>query len=433
MKAVGGLFSGVASYANVVAAVWRAAQGKRDRGSVRAFLSRLDQNVNEITRELVAGEYRFGDYAAFAVRDPKTRVIHAPAFRDRVVHHAMMAVLGPVLERGAIAHSYACRRGMGMHLAIRQVRNWARRTGGFLKADVHKYYDAVSHDMLRVELGRRFREKQVHALFDRLLASYAHHPGHGLPIGALTSQYLGNFHLDPLDHWVLQYLKPRHYARYMDDMLVMDEPARLREARDAMAAQLACRGLSIKHGGVINHDIMGIPWLGFTVYPDRIRLNAAGRRRLRIRFHRAERAACGELELQKRVTALFAHAMHADDAAWRGEVCRFSRFGDMQETEPRDAGRILEQLRGEVPGGVPQQEAPGQPQQEPGLPRVPGSPRYDGMDLPPDDACSRAPATSLTAGDQTKGKSPPPADSDTQKGFAKAAGGAPLPQPPSST
>jgi len=426
MKAVGGLFGAVATHGNVRAAAWRAARGKMDRGPVRAFLAGLDRNVHEIVRELATGDFRFGTYAAFAVRDPKTRMIHAPSFRDRVVHHAMMAVLGPVMERGAMAHSYACRAGMGMHLAVRQVRQWARRRGAFLKADVHKYYDSVAHEVLRAALARRFREKRVLALFDRLLESYAHHPGHGLPIGALTSQYLGNFHLDPVDHWVQQHLRPRHYARYMDDMLLMDEPERLPDVRDALAGRLGEYGLSIKHGGVINHDASGIPWLGFTVYPDRIRLNAAGRRRLRLRLRVAERAGYGEPELQARVTALFAHAMLGDDAAWRREACRFSRFGDRQETAPRDAGRVMEQPPGLVPCGDPQQEAPGQPQQEPWLPGFSGPPRYDGMDLPPDDACSCAPAAPEAAGDQPMGKSPPAADSDSQQGLAKAAGGAPV-------
>ena len=39
-------------------------------------------------------------------------------FRDRVVHHAVMAPLEPWLDCRFIAHSYACRPGKGAHRAV---------------------------------------------------------------------------------------------------------------------------------------------------------------------------------------------------------------------------------------------------------------------------------------------------------------------------
>lgn len=118
------------------------------------------------------------------------------------------------------------------------------------------------------------------------------------------------------------------YVRYMDDMLLLGEPAVLRRVRNALADRLAVLGLSIKQGGVINHAAQGVPWLGFTLYPDRVRLNAPGRRRLRRRLRQLERADPPPLELQSRTTSLFAHARQADDVAWRRVVCRFSPLGD---------------------------------------------------------------------------------------------------------
>ena len=35
----------------------------------------------------------------FHIHDPKPRVIHAPCFRERVLHHAVVAYMGPVLDR----------------------------------------------------------------------------------------------------------------------------------------------------------------------------------------------------------------------------------------------------------------------------------------------------------------------------------------------
>ena len=45
----------------------------------------------------------------------------------------------------------------------------------------------------------------------------------GLPIGNLTSQFFSNVYLNKLDQYAKHVLKCRHYARYVDDIVVLDE------------------------------------------------------------------------------------------------------------------------------------------------------------------------------------------------------------------
>jgi hypothetical protein len=363
MKRIGGLFERIADRETLGLAAWRAAQGKRHRPEVREFLCDLDGESNRIIRELRDGEYRFGAYRTFPIRDPKSRLIHAPPFRDRVVHHAIVSVAGPVFEKGAIAQSHACRQGHGQHAALATARRWIRSGDGFFKGDVAKYYDSVDHSRLREQLARRFRERRLLDLFDRLLESHQHTPGRGLPIGALTSQYLGNFFLDPLDHWMTQTRSMKRYLRYMDDFLVFGHPDELRSLLKDCAAVLDGFGLRLKNGGVINRCDTGVPWLGFVVYPDRLRLNRLGRRRLRRRLKDLERGwedgEIGELELQSRSESLFAHARVGDDLGWRRMVSGFSRLGETQGPLQRAARRLVEQRRQELPLGVSQQEEAG--------------------------------------------------------------------------
>ena len=65
-----------------------------------------------------AGPGRPGGYVSFEVHAPKRRLISAAPFRDRVVHHALHAVIAPLFERGFIAHSYANRVAKGTHRAV---------------------------------------------------------------------------------------------------------------------------------------------------------------------------------------------------------------------------------------------------------------------------------------------------------------------------
>lgn len=423
MKAIGGLFDQITTYENVAHAAWRAAQGKRDRLEVRKFFAQAEANISRIACDLATGDFAFEPYRAFPIRDPKTRLIHAPSFRDRVVHHAIVAVAGPVFERGAIPHSYACRAGRGQHAALNQVRAWLRRGDWFLKMDVAKYYDSMPHDRLLDRLARRFREQRLLRLWAALLASYAHTPGHGLPIGALTSQYLGNFYLDAVDHAVREELHISRYCRYMDDMLLLADPQTLLHARAEVAGRLAALGLRLKHGGVMNRCTLGVPFLGFTLYPDRTRLDARGRRRLGRKLRTLDRGVMSDGVRQSRAEALFAHAAWADDLAWRQALCRRTaqrRLGDRQGDASCDARRLLGQHGQEVPLRLSQQEEASQPQQESGLPTVPLL-RHGGADGPPDDAGSRALAD--LAGDETQGKTSLPADRCPPDGAVTKAGG----------
>jgi len=62
--------------------------GKRDRFEVRQFLSSLELNLLRMSAELQAGTLVVGRYHQFVIYDPKERVITAPCFEERILHHA---------------------------------------------------------------------------------------------------------------------------------------------------------------------------------------------------------------------------------------------------------------------------------------------------------------------------------------------------------
>ena len=53
-------------------------------------------------------------------------MVSAAPFRDRVVHHALCAVIEPIFERGFIFDSYANRKGKGTHRGGRPLREVPR-------------------------------------------------------------------------------------------------------------------------------------------------------------------------------------------------------------------------------------------------------------------------------------------------------------------
>ena len=117
----------VADLGNLARAFWLAARGKRTRPEVLAFTADLDRHLADLARDLLSGTVPVGDLRSFQIRDPKPRTIHAPCFRERVLHHALIAQIGPPLDRTLVDDTYACRPGKGTLAAVLRAQRLLRR------------------------------------------------------------------------------------------------------------------------------------------------------------------------------------------------------------------------------------------------------------------------------------------------------------------
>ena len=328
MKSTGGLLARIVDRENLVRAVWLAARGRREQPAVRGFIANLEAEIKRIGEELHHGRPECGHCDTFTIFDPKERIITAPVFRERVLHHAVMAVCGPVLESRLPHHSYACRTGKGTLAAVEAARRFAQGHGWFVKMDVRKFFDSIPRDRLAARVCRLFREATVQAIFDRLIDAYEPGRERGLPIGTLVSQHLANFYLSALDTHILQDLRPAGYVRYMDDMaLWTTDRHAARTVLEGVSAFISTElGLELKTGTFINRSGRGMDFLGHRVFPCRIGLNRASRRRFQCKARALHAAwvngSLPENECQQRGTALTAFTQHAACLRWRRRVVR---------------------------------------------------------------------------------------------------------------
>ncbi|MFZ0256370.1 MAG: RNA-dependent DNA polymerase, partial [Gammaproteobacteria bacterium] len=126
MKRLGGIWSQVVDFANLLHAYRKARRGKGQSPDVARFTLDLEREILALQWELMSGAYQPGAYRLFTVYERKPRLIAAAPFRDRVVHHAVMNLVEPPLDRTFIDDSYACRRGRGTHAAVTRYQGWAR-------------------------------------------------------------------------------------------------------------------------------------------------------------------------------------------------------------------------------------------------------------------------------------------------------------------
>jgi len=321
-----GLYHQITEPDNLRLAFKKALKGKSDRREVIDFRCSLDDNLVRMRTELLTGDIHTGPYRFFTVRDPKERTICAAPFRDRVLHHAVMNICEPELERYAVDDSYACRPGKGLHRALKRAQHYSRKSSWYLKLDIRKYFDSIHHDTLLQLLSRRIYDKRLMELFTRMTRSYETLPGRGIPIGNLLSQHFANFYLGILDHWLLEERKAEGYIRYMDDFIIFAQDREtLKSELAAIEAFLAERlRLTLKDNRQLNRCSAGIPFLGFRIFPHTTLLAPRSRRRFSSKLEQYEleyeENRLPERELARRVSSLVSFTSAADAAGFRRSV-----------------------------------------------------------------------------------------------------------------
>jgi hypothetical protein len=320
----------IADWHNLAAAFHRAALGKRHRPEVQRFAAGLDQELARLRADILAGTVRVGRSRRFRIRDPKPRTIHAPCFRERVLHHALMAHVGPVLDRALVDDTYACRTGKGALAAVQRAQHHARRWPWWCKIDIRAYFASIDHQVLKVLLARKLKDRDLLALLGRIIDAHtdAHAPARGLPIGALTSQQFANFYLGGLDRLLLERCRVRGLVRYMDDLVWWgDSRAEVHAALDAARAFCAdALHLAIKSPTQVGRSAHGLMLCGYRILPGRVLLSRRRRRRYSERRRYWEQLyAEGRIDartLQAGYSAALGITLHADAADWRREQLR---------------------------------------------------------------------------------------------------------------
>jgi len=242
------------SFYELVAAYFDCRRTKRNTASALAFEVRLEHNLRQLYDELTSGEYTPGRSICFVITHPKPREVWAAEIRDRLVHHLLHNRIAPRFYARFIADSSACIPGRGTMYAAERLEAKARsitqgwtRPAYYLKCDLANFFVSIDKGILAKLLDKHVHEPWWRDLMHTVLfhdprqnfvlrgdpslmhlvpkhKRLAEQPSHlGLPIGNLSSQFFANVYLNELDQFAKHGLRAKHYARYVDDFVLLHE------------------------------------------------------------------------------------------------------------------------------------------------------------------------------------------------------------------
>ena len=127
-KTYSNLFEEIVSFPNLLAAYFEARRGKLNCASIMKLNRNYEDVIFTLQKELREKTWEPKQYREFlCVTEVKRRIINAPAFEDRIVHHAMAKVMRPLFERKYIYDSYATIKNKGTHKAVYRVQDFLKR------------------------------------------------------------------------------------------------------------------------------------------------------------------------------------------------------------------------------------------------------------------------------------------------------------------
>ena len=106
MERYGHLFDKIITFENMYESYLEARKGRKLKPEILRAGRNIEKTIREMQRQLRDGTWKSDRYNEFVCyTEVKRRVIHAPSFRNRIFHHALVRIVRPLFERKFIYDS----------------------------------------------------------------------------------------------------------------------------------------------------------------------------------------------------------------------------------------------------------------------------------------------------------------------------------------
>ena len=216
-------FEKIFTFENLYKSYEKCRRGCSWKASVQRFDSLAPLLVNRLYKRLHDGTYRSGLLRSFTIKERgRERTIQISSMTDCIVQRCLVDnALIPAFYPGFIHDNSASQPGKGTRFAVdrmcRHIRRHIRKYGheGYiLLFDFSRFFDNLSHKVIRWEMGKRFKDRRLLGLTMHFVNKFG---DVGMGVGSPISQVFALKVPDRLDHYIKEVLHIKGYGRYMDD------------------------------------------------------------------------------------------------------------------------------------------------------------------------------------------------------------------------
>lgn len=216
-------FEKVFTYEHLYKSYIKCRSGVGWKASTQKYIAQAPTNVYKTYKKLLDGKYRSDGFYEFDLYERgKHRHIKSVTMNERVVQRCLCDyALVPVMTRTFIYDNGASMPNKGYHFAIRRLERHLQyhyrkygTEGYILLFDFSKFFDNISHTLIKRMLKREFQDERLLNLIFHFIDAFG---DRGMGLGSQVSQTLALASANRLDHFIKERCRIRGYGRYMDD------------------------------------------------------------------------------------------------------------------------------------------------------------------------------------------------------------------------
>lgn len=178
-KRKGFILEKIADMDNLIAADQEAQDGKVKKNRfIRRHNARQMDDLQDLQKMILSLSFPDPGYEPMTVTGDcgKTRRIDRQNYYPwRILHHAIMRVIGKDIYLSLISDSFACVPGKGLHYGVKRMKMFLRRYPEyryFWKTDYKKYYSSIPHDTIMAAFRRKYKDKKFLQLIEVAILNY---------------------------------------------------------------------------------------------------------------------------------------------------------------------------------------------------------------------------------------------------------------------
>lgn len=273
-------FETVFSYGNLYKAYTICRRRVCWKASVQKYVTQAPLKIITTQRKLMEGNYRSPGFYEFDLYERgKKRHIKSTIIDDRVVQRCLCDnSIVPLMEHSFIYDNGASMQNKGYQFSRDRLLTHLRKhyrthgtEGYILLFDFSRFFDNVSHEVIKRQLHRIYSDERLLKLAEYFLDVSG---DVGVGLGSQISQIYALSSANYLDHYIKEVLRIKNYGRYMDDGYLIHESKEYLQKCLAEITRI-CDDLGI----VLNQKKTQIVKLshGFTYLKARIYLTSTGK------------------------------------------------------------------------------------------------------------------------------------------------------------
>lgn len=216
-------FDQVFSYEHLYRSYKMCRRGVAWKGSVQKYITQAPLMLKQTYDKLQDRRFRSSGFYEFDINERgKLRHIKSVTIGERVVQRCLCEyALVPMLGRTFVYDNGASTKNKGYTFSINRLCQHLREhyrkhgtEGYILLFDFKKFFDNVSHDVIKRIMFREFTDRKIIGLTMHFVDCFG---DKGLGLGSQISQTFALASGNRLDHYVKEVCRIRGYGRYMDD------------------------------------------------------------------------------------------------------------------------------------------------------------------------------------------------------------------------